>query len=366
MAEHPIRTAYAGRPSVFRLPSTHAALGHTAHQIAERLYLGSAAAARSDREALRALGITAIVNCTRSYQIEHAHKGDDSIAYMRVDVEDQASVDLLPYFRGATGFIGAQLAAGGAVLVHCQAGVSRSASVVISFLMRATGATRDSAYAMVKARRTLADPNLGFWAQLLDWERRLAASGVDGEDDADARCELDEAWVRRSLAEFAVPGEEGAARAFRALSAGDGAAATTALPAGLDLVLGRSGTGATRALPAGLDFVCGRGVGADDMQWFSALLIAVADRATEASAAGCAEFVASTLANEEWLADWGSDLRACDLRALAAAVRAAAAHAPALWAPAASQLDGVAAYASAEKKKRKEADATTAAGGIQD
>ncbi|KAG7282723.1 hypothetical protein CRUP_017649 [Coryphaenoides rupestris] len=63
------------------------------------------------------------------------------------------------------------------VLVHCQAGVSRSATVVIAYLMKHTLMTMTDAYKYVRGRRPVVSPNLNFMGQLLEFERDLN-SGV--------------------------------------------------------------------------------------------------------------------------------------------------------------------------------------------
>jgi protein-tyrosine phosphatase len=57
------------------------------------------------------------------------------IKYKRISVYDSASSDLLSHADEMVEFISSGLHHGG-VLVHCQKGVSRSATAVIMFLMR--------------------------------------------------------------------------------------------------------------------------------------------------------------------------------------------------------------------------------------
>ncbi|MCL4148508.1 UNVERIFIED_CONTAM: hypothetical protein GTU68_013577, partial [Idotea baltica] len=70
-------------------------------------------------------------------------------------------------------FIQASVVAGGRVLVHCNAGVSRSASVVIAYLMRQYCMTFDEAFRFVKHRRSFIRPNEGFVQQLKLYEQKL-------------------------------------------------------------------------------------------------------------------------------------------------------------------------------------------------
>lgn len=54
----------------------------------------------------------------------------------------------------------------GRILVHCNAGVSRSASVCIAYLMCILNMSFDSAYNLVKSKRECIQPNTGFKKQL--------------------------------------------------------------------------------------------------------------------------------------------------------------------------------------------------------
>jgi hypothetical protein len=63
----------------------------------------------------------------------------EGIQYKRLTVRDDVEEDILRHFAPAHEFISAALAAGSSVLVHCRAGISRSATIVISYLMKAKG-----------------------------------------------------------------------------------------------------------------------------------------------------------------------------------------------------------------------------------
>ncbi|MBN3317498.1 DUS2 phosphatase, partial [Atractosteus spatula] len=59
---------------------------------------------------------------------------------------------------------------GGRVLVHCQAGISRSATICLAYLIVSRRVRLDEAFAFVKQRRGVISPNLSFMGQLLQFE----------------------------------------------------------------------------------------------------------------------------------------------------------------------------------------------------
>jgi len=59
--------------------------------------------------------------------------------YLRIAVPDAESTDLQRHFARVNDFIATARAAGGRTLVHCSAGMSRSVSLALAYLISAEG-----------------------------------------------------------------------------------------------------------------------------------------------------------------------------------------------------------------------------------
>lgn len=61
-------------------------------------------------------------------------------------------------------------------LVHCQAGISRSTTIVVSYLMRHNAHSFDEAYKYVKKMRPIVSPNISFVGALKMYEDTMNGS----------------------------------------------------------------------------------------------------------------------------------------------------------------------------------------------
>jgi protein-tyrosine phosphatase len=82
--------------------------------------------------------------------------------------------DASKHFDAAYAFIEEGRSSDGAVLVHCAAGASRSATIVIAYLMRKRNWSFEAAFACVRKIRLLVNPNVNFVQQLVDFEDTLS------------------------------------------------------------------------------------------------------------------------------------------------------------------------------------------------
>lgn len=61
----------------------------------------------------------------------------------------------------------------GNVLVHCRMGISRSATLVIAYIMRKYKCGYEKAFNKVKDRRKIVNPNSGFVIQLKKYDKKI-------------------------------------------------------------------------------------------------------------------------------------------------------------------------------------------------
>lgn len=100
------------------------------------------------------------------------HDYDTNLHILRIPVDDTPSANLVQHFPAVTRFIRAALDNGDGVLVHCQAGVSRSATLVAAYLMaQEPGLDVDQAVARVRKVRPQVEPTETFLQQLEMYER---------------------------------------------------------------------------------------------------------------------------------------------------------------------------------------------------
>jgi dual specificity phosphatase 12 len=102
-------------------------------------------------------------------------KFPEKYQYKQFDIIDEADEDLSKYMKPCIDYLEQVRTNGGRVLVHCQAGISRSASVCILYMMYKHGMNYDEAYEKLKASRMNVRPNRGFVTHLKEIHKKKFA-----------------------------------------------------------------------------------------------------------------------------------------------------------------------------------------------
>jgi predicted protein tyrosine phosphatase len=171
------------------------------NKIDEGVYLGDHVAA-SNKFILQRHGITHILQVASGMYPKFPGKYN----YKTICIDDIPSANLKQYFKSCHQFIEAAVSEGGTVLVHCWAGVSRSASIVIAHLMQKHGVSMNQAIDHVRQHRWFINPNPGFKSQIKRFEKELqggheeakvARSGVFFEPETSTSVTLKTSTVLR-------------------------------------------------------------------------------------------------------------------------------------------------------------------------
>ncbi|XP_036400673.1 dual specificity protein phosphatase 19-like [Megalops cyprinoides] len=133
--------------------------------IQPHLLLASQDAAQ-DFGTLRKYKVSHILNV--AYGVENTFP--ELFIYKTLSILDLPDTVITSYFQECFQFIEQAKAEKGVVLVHCNSGVSRSAAIVIGYLMSTDGRAFDDAFAAVKLARPAICPNPGFLEQLKNYK----------------------------------------------------------------------------------------------------------------------------------------------------------------------------------------------------
>lgn len=150
------------------------------------IYIGSVIDAQS-LEVLQMQGITHILNVAYECDFDELIL-KSKIVIKKIPLRDSSEQDLLSVMDEAYNFINECIQEGGKILVHCFAGVSRSVSVVIAYLImrkirnstslnfslinNRNNTIYKKMYQRVSSIRQESMPNFGFCCQLMELEKK--------------------------------------------------------------------------------------------------------------------------------------------------------------------------------------------------
>jgi len=146
-----------------------AAKADSMQEVVPRICMGSAVAAKN-LDLLQQHGITHIIAI--GWNLEKHY--EDKYTYLLINrVEDSPEEVILLHLAQCFAFIDQCLATPkGRLFVHCHKGLSRSATVVIAYEMARRGGDFDSVLKKIRESRSFIMPNIGFQAQLHEFERQ--------------------------------------------------------------------------------------------------------------------------------------------------------------------------------------------------
>lgn len=135
------------------------------HKVLENLFISGESDAR-DMAFRDENQITAIISIQGKPLPFSAQKG--LAAYQHIELSDTVSSNIMEHFEVAIKFINRNTR----TLVHCQAGISRSATLCLAYLIQMRRMTLDRAFDHLKAARNCVGPNFSFLGQLKTFEQR--------------------------------------------------------------------------------------------------------------------------------------------------------------------------------------------------
>jgi hypothetical protein len=115
----------------------------------------------ADRGLLEASGITHVCCC-----IDVRPRFPEAFRYVTLPADDSPQYNIAQHFDATFHFIDGAVRHGGAVLIHCGAGISRAPTILAAYLIRKLRISPVSAVHMIRAVRSCASPNMGFMSQL--------------------------------------------------------------------------------------------------------------------------------------------------------------------------------------------------------
>jgi len=148
--------------------------------IPQALYLTNWRGA-ADIQQLRLLGVTHVVAVGEEF-LEDELPG---ITHWKNDITDEAekASEMQGILEAASSFVHSALEGGGRVLVHCAAGASRSATVVLAYLMTHKEMNLLEGFGLLHRKRPASWPNEGFMAVLIALEASLRGASTISCDE---------------------------------------------------------------------------------------------------------------------------------------------------------------------------------------
>lgn len=162
-----------------------------------KLAVGDKDAAGAIQE-LKKKGIKLVVTVREELSRSEKQYKDNGISVLHIVLSDFHRTNIGKFFPYVFTRIDKIIEDGGAVLVNCYAGISRSTTLIVSYLMRKFAWTAKEAKEHVKTYRPCFDPNTGFLKQLNDYEIVLYKHGFYSENHKKNAMKMYKKWFKKS------------------------------------------------------------------------------------------------------------------------------------------------------------------------
>eukprot|EP01112_Ceratiomyxa_fruticulosa_P003162 TRINITY_DN1353_c0_g3_i2.p1 TRINITY_DN1353_c0_g3~~TRINITY_DN1353_c0_g3_i2.p1 ORF type:complete len:135 (-),score=21.78 TRINITY_DN1353_c0_g3_i2:110-514(-) len=115
-----------------------------------------------------------VISLCNLYELKTKDSFPEGYCFLGINAIDDDVYDISAHFQHCFDFINKAKLSKERVLVHCQAGVSRSSTIVCAYLMFSEGWTVEETLKFVRSKRPIIEPNQGFLLRLLLLEEKIA------------------------------------------------------------------------------------------------------------------------------------------------------------------------------------------------
>ena len=136
------------------------------------LYLGGHQSVNDPNE-LKAQGVTHVLNMARELKLDADELAKRNIKLLHISARDGKTYNMRNDFEKAFQFIDDALRSKGKIIINCARGISRSATIVIAYLMYRYNLRLSDAYLLLLRLRPQVRPNSSFRRQLEMFEQEL-------------------------------------------------------------------------------------------------------------------------------------------------------------------------------------------------
>lgn len=139
-----------------------------ANEILSGIYLGNINSVY-DFDKLKSLGITHIISVIEGFIPPYP----DDFNYLVINALDTQNTNLIDSFEVSNDFIDDAVMDNSKILIHCQAGRSRSVTILAAYMIKTFGMEVELVLNLIRNKRSIIEPNKYFVSQLEKYYNEL-------------------------------------------------------------------------------------------------------------------------------------------------------------------------------------------------